>query len=108
MKHLILSIILSFASVNAVANDVAQEAMINSVSAPEDAFADEPSVEALMMKKIEVVEKAEKISQIESIINMPEDNVIKTNPEEERVRYRPLKDSSPKQLQSAPPFRISN
>jgi hypothetical protein len=108
MKHLIFFIILSLTTVSAVANEALQEAGSKTQSEPEEAFADEPSVEALMMKKIDVVNKAEKINLIESVINIPADGPAKVPSDADRTQYRPLKDGSPKQMQATPPFRLTN
>ena len=81
---------------------------MNSESSPADASV-EASVEQLMMKKIDMVDKAEQIDKIEAAISASEPlQSVKQVRASDRDSYRPLQDSAGKQVQSAPPFKISN
>jgi hypothetical protein len=62
-----------------------------------------PSVEDLMVKKLDIAQKVDKIEKIESVVSgtIPDPKAII----QDKTAYKPLRDEDAKQIQSAPPFR---
>ena len=67
---------------------------------------DESTIESMMLKKIDVVEKAEKIETIEKVVSgqVPADEAKREG--DKKSGYRPLRDESPKIIQAIPPFQV--
>lgn len=99
-------LLIFFASAASAVNVITDELPTKEVSVEyeTETFPLEESVESLMSKKIDLVNKIERMEQIESVISTPEVEAKALAPDPNQ--YKPLQDSATKQMQSRPPFQV--
>lgn len=122
MKALLVSFIILFASASfgeaqadKTAKEFIQGSLLDANSETQNSAEFElpmkegiPSIDELMHKKLDLVQKASKIEKIESAIenSTTSNNSVTLIPD--RQAYRPLKDEDPKVIQASPPFSINS